>query len=171
METKSSSGAGGWADRVERLIGLIPGLGRYQDREGLRETDQRLRVSLADRLVESMRLLEPAERRLVEARRLERLTDLDRVRRRLATAADRLRFASYGFAGVFDLHKIRETELAELHRFDLALLERLEPLRERLGRLAAAEGEAFAEALGAAERGVEEFAGLLDERDRLARGL
>lgn len=165
--------ATGWAEGLERLARLIPGVGRYQDREGLRETDKQIRSHLADQLVELGRTVEAAERRLTEARRLDRLPALDRVARLLHTLADRTRFAGYGFAGVFDLHKIREQELAAMHRFDLGLTETVLRLREPVQALAdtASEEAAFPQALRAAETALEGFERTLAERDRLARAL
>lgn len=173
MKRGGSGGPSGWAEGLERLARLIPGVGRYQDREGLRETDKQIRSHLADQLVQLGRTVEAAERRLTEARLLNRLPALDRVARLLHTLADRTRFASYGFAGVFDLHKIREQELAALHRFDVGLAETLLRLREPLQALAdaASDEAAFPQALRAAETALEGFQRALTERDRLARGL
>jgi hypothetical protein len=162
----------GWAERLERLARAVPGVGRYQDREGLRETDKLVRVHLADLLGELNRIVEGAERRLTEIGRLDRLPALDRVGRRLATLADRIRNASYGFAGAFDLHKIRETELAGLHRFDVDLLEAVPRLRQPLMALAEAADEAvFPQALQAAEVGLHELERRLTDRDKAARSL
>ncbi len=173
MATPPSDDASGWAEGLERLARLIPGVGRYQDREGLRETDKRVRVHLADHMADLGRMVEGAARRLTEARRLNRLPALDRVARLLSTLADRTRFASYGFAGVFDLHKIRERELAALHRFDLGLVEAVPRLREPVQALVkAAEDEAaFPQALTAVEAALQEFERTVAERDRVARGL
>lgn len=173
MEPESSRNTSRWAERLEGLARLIPGVGRYQDREGLRETDKQVRAYLADLMADLGRIVEGEQRRLTEARSLERLPALDRVVRRLSTLADRIRFASYGFAGVFDLHKIRETELAALHRFDLALVEGVPRLRATLQTLAdsALDEGAFAQALRAAEGVLQEFEQTLAERDRVARGL
>jgi hypothetical protein len=164
---------GGWAERVEALARLVPGLGRYQDREGLRDTDKQVRTHLADQLAALGRILEEAQALLAEGKRLERLPALDRLGRRLATLTDQIRFASYGFAGVFDLRKIRETELSALHRFDLGLLEAVPRLRESLQAVAdVAELEAgFPEAVAAACAALEAFRQTLEERERLARGL
>jgi hypothetical protein len=163
----------GWAEWLERLARVIPGVARYQDREGLRETDKQVRVHLADRLGEFNRILEGAARRLTEARRLDRLPALDQVARRVSTLADRIRYASYGFAGVFDLHKIRETQLAALHRFDLDLMETVPRLRQPLMALAeAATGEAgFPQALQAVEAALQDFENRLADRETLARSL
>ena len=163
----------GWAERVEALARVIPGLRGYQDREGLRETDKQVRTHVADQLAILGRPLEQATRRLAEAKRLERLPAIDRLSRLLATLADRTRYASYGFAGVFDQHKIRGPELAALHQFDLGLVEALAQLRGALQAVADATGDATAldAAIGAAEESLRAFEGTLAERDALARGL
>ena len=173
MSGTPSFPSGGWAGTFERLARSVPGLGRYQDREGLREADQRVRALVAQELTGVGRVLEGAAQQLTDAKRLESLPALDRVSRRILTLADRIRFARYGFTGVFDLHKIREAELTALHRFDLGLLERIPRLHEAAERLAAAarRQEDPAEALAAAEEGVARMDALLEERDRLARGL
>ncbi len=173
MANAERTEAAGWAGRVERLVRLVPGLGKYQDREGLREADKRVRTYIAELLGRLGRELEPAQRRLAEERRLERVTVLDGLRRLLITLADRVRFASYGFAGVFAAHKIREAELAALHGFDMRLVEEIPRLQTALRALAEAAGrdDAFAEAARAAEDGLRRLEETLDERDRLARGL
>ena len=50
MGAAGSQTSPGWAEWLERLARVIPGVTRYQDREGLRETDKQVRVLLADRL-------------------------------------------------------------------------------------------------------------------------
>ncbi|HEX7550628.1 MAG TPA: hypothetical protein VF579_08640 [Candidatus Methylomirabilis sp.] len=162
--------AGGWTERLERII---PGIGAYQDREGLREMDKRVRTHLGDLLARLARELEPAQRLLTDGGRLDHLPALDRIGRLASTLADRLRFASYGFAGVFDLHKIREPELMSLHDFDLKLLEEIPRLQFRVHALAeaAAQEGGLSQALQATEEGLRGFEDTLEERDRLARGL
>ena len=165
--------ADGWAERLERLARIIPGIGAYQDREGLREMDKRFRTHLSDLLARLARELEPAQRLLTDGGRLDRLPALDRIGRLASTLADRLRFASYGFAGVFDLHKIREPELMSLHDFDLKLLEEIPRLQSRVRALteAVAQEGGFSQALQAAEEGLRGFEGTMEERDKLGRGL
>jgi len=162
-----------WAERLERLARAIPGVARYQDREGLRETDKQVRAHLADLLGDLSRILERAARRLTEARRLDRLPAVDGVARRVSILADRIRYASYGFAGVFDLHKIRETELAALHRFDLDLMEAVPRLRQPLMTLAeaATDEAAFPQALQAAQAALQDFENRLADRERVVRSL
>ncbi len=170
----TGSGASyGWADRLERMARLIPGIGRYQDREGLRETDKQVRVYLAEQLDGVARIVERAEQRLTEAKRLDRLGAVDGVLRVLTTARDRVRTASYGFSGVFDLHKIRESELAALHAYDVRLLEEVSPFTARLQALAdaATADTGFSEALESARAALDAFGAALSERDRVAQRL
>ena len=163
----------GWAERVERLVRLVPGLGAYQDRESLREADKRIRTYVADLLEKLAHPLEATQRHLVDGKWLDRLPTLDRIGRQVRTLADRVRFASYGFAGVFAAHKIRQSELTALHDRDAKLLEEIPRLQTCLQALAdrAAEPTGFAEAAQAAEDECGHFERALDQRDRLARGL
>jgi hypothetical protein len=173
MTNASASATSGWAERFERLGRLVPGIGTYQDREGLRETDKRVRTYLAELLADVGRELEPTQRRLADARQLDRLSGLDRIARQVSTLADRVRLASYGFASVFALHKIRERELTLLHEFDARLLEEVPRLQASVRAVAEATGrdDGFSEAAQAAEDVLWRFQQALDERDRLARGL
>jgi hypothetical protein len=163
----------GWAHRLERLAHWVPGLGPYQDREGLREADRQVRGALAERLAGLACELEAAIRSATQAGRLEPVAELDRIGRLFQTQADRARYAGYGFAGVFDLRKIRERELAALHDYDLRLFEALPRLQERVRALAdAAERVAwFPQAAQAAEEALRDVERMLDARDRVARGL
>jgi hypothetical protein len=163
----------GWAERMQSLARVIPGIRGYQDREGLREADKQVRTHLADQLRVLGRSLEEATRRLADAERLERLPAIDRLSRLLATQADRVGYAAYGFAGVFDLHKIREAELAALHQFDLGLVEALARLRGPVQALAEATADDahLGVAIAAAEQALRAFEGTVAERDALARGL
>ena len=86
-------GSAGWAERIEAVARIVPGLRGYQDREGLREADKQVRTHLADQLAGLGRVLEQAGRGLAEARRLERLPAIDRLGRLVATQADRARQA------------------------------------------------------------------------------
>jgi hypothetical protein len=173
MATVDKSENAAWAERMERLARLIPGVGAYQDREGLRDTDKRVRTYLGELLGGVAKQLEPAQQRLVGDRRLDHMPALERIARQIATLADRVRFASYGFAGVFALHKIRERELAELHECDARLMDEIPRLRSAVLAVAEAAGgeDGFGGAAEVAEAALWRFGHALDERDRLARGL
>lgn len=172
MASSGQVASEGWAERVERLARIIPGVGAYQDREGLRDTDKRVRMYVADLLAQAARDLEPVQRSLADGGRLDRLPVLDRLCRLLATLVDRIRFARYGFSGVFAEQKIRAKELQDFHDFDLRLVQEIPGLRrhvQAVGRTA--DAEEFARLVRTAEESIGGFESLLEERDKLARGL
>jgi hypothetical protein len=114
--------SGGFSDRVQQWMGHIPGIRTYEAREHRRETDKRLREHLAARLQEARSELSRLALDLGRSGDFEALVDLDRFSAYIQQIADMIRYASYGFSGVFAVSKIREAELDRLYAFDLALL-------------------------------------------------
>ena len=124
------------ADMMKRLARMIPGIGTYQDREARRDTDKRFRVWLADQMDEERRRIRPAKEGEGRLGRLENLDDLDRLERTMQKVADSIRFASYGYGGLFDHVRIDDEKLSEMYRYDLALADELEVIRNGLNGLA-----------------------------------
>jgi hypothetical protein len=123
----------GFADRVERWLSKIPGIRTYRDREHRRETDKKLREHLAAQLQGARgelknRTLELSQKNPVDPL----LKDLDRLSSRAQQMADTIRYASYGYAGIFDVEKIREEELGRLYDFDLALMEDIDRIQKKV---------------------------------------
>ncbi len=119
----------GFSDRVERWMGRIPGIRTYEDREHRRETDKRLREHLAARLQEARSELSRLALELSQARDLGPLPEIDRFSAHIQQIADTIRYASYGFSGIFDPPKIRKRELDRLYAFDLALMGGVDEVR------------------------------------------
>jgi hypothetical protein len=59
----------------------------------------------------------------------------------LRTFADKIRTATYGYAGFFDAVKIKEDELAQLYQFDLAFFEVTEQISRALDNIEASMGD------------------------------
>ncbi len=142
---------------LERLGDKIPGYSGYVARERRRDADKLHREHLAERLRAAKQPVSDAMRELSSAGRLFEVGPVDRVLKKLDHVENRVRFASYGYAGFFDAVKIEEPQLDHIYRFDLALAEKVEAL-ERLARelppkSATAEGlkSAAAEMEGAAD--------------------
>ena len=104
---------------------LIPGYSGYQQKERRRQTDKLYRESLAERLRLAKAALTDAMRELTVNGGLEMLGSLDRLLRRLDHNENQLRFATYGYAGFFDIVTVEEAQLDELYHFDRALSERV----------------------------------------------
>lgn len=113
---------------AEKVINAIPGWSGYQKRQKRRQADKLLRQTLADKLEAQRRRLNTAQKELLERGRLDLVDDVESASTQLKTFADRVRFASYGYAGLFDAVKIRENELKQLYDFDAALIDYVERL-------------------------------------------
>ena len=158
------------AERLERLAHLVPGIGSYQDKEKRRDADKRLRMTLADRLDAARRAVEDVISSLQADGHLEHLDRLGRLERKLHKAADSIRFASYGYSGVFEAIKIDEAKLDRLYAFDIALAESVSAVQDAAGRLKAAPAEAIAaDALEPLEQQIASFDGKVQERMALFR--
>ena len=125
--------AKGMADHVEKWISWVPGLGTYRDREKRRETDKKIREQVAAGLQETREGLKRTMLEFSRSGKGEILIDLDHLSAQIQQMADTIRFASYGYGGIFDLDKIREEEIHRLCSFDLALKEDAEKLQGKIG--------------------------------------
>ena len=142
---------------LERLGEKIPGYGGYVAKERRRDVDKLHREHLAERLRAAKQPLNELMRELSSSGRLFEVGPVDRVLKKVDQIENRVRFASYGYAGFFDAVKIQEPQLDAIYRFDLALVEKVEQLyalaRELRQKSSTAEGlkAAAAEVEGAAD--------------------
>jgi hypothetical protein len=107
--------------RVQRLADSVPGYRGYREREDRRDADKRLRMQLAQQYDAQRQRLAGLQTQMVSQGRLEGIADLERVGLKLQRFIDRLRTASYGYAGWFDGPVIGAAELEQLIAFDTAL--------------------------------------------------
>ena len=125
----------GFSDRVERWLARVPGVRSYRDREDRRETDKHLREKMGSQLQEARSQLAQAILGLSQKGQYDLLEELDRLSSRIQQMADTIRYASYGYTGIFDLEKIREKELDRLYSIDLSLMDDLEGLQAKVAEL------------------------------------
>jgi hypothetical protein len=128
-------------NRLEEMAKDIPGYKGYKDKEVRREADKLLRLKVARELQEQRRRLNSIEVELVNAGRLGVLLILDRSLMRVQLLIDRLKTASYGYAGLFDAVKVREAELDALYDFDAALLDGVERVKALIDAVASSESD------------------------------
>jgi len=128
-QAKASMGA------LERLFKGLPGISGYVDKELRRDADKRLRELVADQLSEQKQQLIVVQKQLLSHGALRGLADLEQVIQKLQTLTDRIRTASYGYAGLFDAVKIGEAQLTALHQFDTSLATEVAKIREAVTHL------------------------------------
>ena len=117
------------------VVRIFPGMPSYQEREGLRTQDKIIRERLAARIAEQANHLQEIQSKLTNKAILQPLGHLDRETRRMMRLADTIRFASYGYAGLFAGVKVDEQKLAQLYDYDLSLHREIEELAVAVGNL------------------------------------
>jgi hypothetical protein len=109
-------------DVFGKLLGKLPGFNGYFDREQRRSADKLLRESISARYEEQWRRISSLQRDLISQGGLAYVDDLEGAAIKLRQFIDRVRTASYGYAGFFDAVKIRSEELEKLYQYDLWML-------------------------------------------------
>jgi hypothetical protein len=153
---------------IERLLKGLPIIRGYVNKELRRDADFRLRQTLTDELNAEKQRLYTLQQKLLGGGGLRFLDDVDGVIQKLQTLADRVRTASYGYAGLFNAVRIQEEQLDALHRFDVALANRTYEIREGIDQLGKAidDQEGIDKAIDALNTKLIEFSRLFDQRHR-----
>jgi hypothetical protein len=127
---------------VEQKMKDVPGYKGYKEKEVRREADKLLRLQVARGFEEQRRRLNRAQVQLTNAGRLGALVLLDRAMMRLQLLIDRLKTASYGYAGLFAAVKVKEAELDALYDYDASLLGSVDKVKGLIDAVAAAATDA-----------------------------
>ncbi len=124
--------------RIESFLGNIPGYEGYKEKEMRRAADKLLRDALARRLEEQLRRLPDIQKQLLSSGQIEWLDDIEGATMKLQTLIDRIKTATYGYAGFFDAVRVKEDELDQLYNFDMALDDEVDQITTVVGQLEAA---------------------------------
>ncbi len=122
-------------NRFEQLVSRIPGYRGYKQKEQRREADKLLRLHVARQYQEQLDRLNRLQYQLTTGGDLTAMMVLERAVSKLQLLIDRLRTASYGYAGVFDALKVDEDVLDRLYEFDQGMLSGVESLSAILDEL------------------------------------
>ena len=157
---------------LEKLLDVIPGWGGYQERQTRRKADQVLRQTLGEKLAGQRRKLDVAQQDLISHGRVDLVDDVGTAVTQLQTFIDRVRFASYGYSGLFDAVKVNQAELEQMYQFDAALFEYVERLDEASGRLREAipSGQGLVETIRVVQDICREANSTFDQREHLMLG-
>ena len=118
---------------------ILPGIGSYQDKESIRGSDKKLREFLSSRLSEHMKTIERLKTGIARGGSLSFLKEVDDLSRAIDKLSRSLRFASRGYAPVFDSDQVDEDALQRLFDFDKSLkedIDRVDPLVARISERA-----------------------------------
>jgi len=126
---------------IERLLKGLPGIKGYVDKELRRDADKQVRTLLAQELEVEKQDLLAVQRTLLEGGGLLWLDNIDQAVQKLQILIDRIKSASYGYAGLFDPVKIREEQLDTLNKFDQAMATRTVDIKMAITNLRKAVNE------------------------------
>jgi hypothetical protein len=123
---------------LERLAKMVPGYKGYKEKELRREADKLLRTQLSNDLDEQRQRLSGLQMQLVSQVQLEYVDDLERAVMKLQLLVDRIRTASYGYAGLFDAVKVKEPQLDALYDFDIQMFDSVHEIAADIDDVASA---------------------------------
>ncbi len=109
-------------DWFTKIVAKIPGFKGYINREERRTADKMLRECVANEFENQYQRISSVQRDLISQGGLAYIDDLEAAAIKLRQFIDRVRTASYGYAGLFDAIKIKEEELAQVYQYDASLL-------------------------------------------------
>jgi hypothetical protein len=127
-------------DLLGKIQNFVSGFLGYYDRERRRDADKLLRETIAQRYEEQWTRVSATQAKLVAAKQLEFVDDIETAAIKIRTFVDRIKTAPRGYAGFFDAVRVNQDELDALYRYDLALLGGAEDVKAAVDALEAAVG-------------------------------
>src|SRR5207249_2023306 len=106
----------------EKIMLLIPGFHGYKERETRRESDKLLRNQIYQKLSSAEAQAKDTYRSLVNQGLNDTWDDTDHLMARLDRVVERINHSEYGYAGFFDVTKVKEPDLDRMIDYDMQLL-------------------------------------------------
>jgi hypothetical protein len=157
----------GW---IESILRRIPGFKGYLEKEYRRDSDALQRSWLADRLQRAKPALDAYGRALVDAKKLDQLTQLDHFKSRLDKTISRLRGAMQGYSGFFDLVQVNEALLDRVYQLDVKTMDAVDALAASVEKLSTASADTPAP-LAALNEQLSQVDQAIDHRQDMLKGL
>lgn len=117
--------AGSVGEALSNLMSYIPGFAGYKAVEDRRIADKQLRAVIGERLSKIKGRLDGLIDSLSRGGNMDSLAIVDQSGRRLEKLVDRMRFADYGYAAVFDRVQMGEPELMRIYQYDAGIMQEL----------------------------------------------
>jgi hypothetical protein len=107
----------------EKVMLLIPGFHGYKEKEIRRESDKLLRNQIYQKLSSAESQAKDTYRSLVNQGINDTWDDTDHLMARLDRVVERINHSEYGYAGFFDVTKVKEPDLDRMMDYDYQLLQ------------------------------------------------
>jgi hypothetical protein len=112
----------------ERIAAALPGFHGYKEKELRRESDKLVRNNLALKLSKDKDNVRSIAQKIVDKRYLDVISDIDRLNAKMDRITEKVNHASYGYAGFYNIVKIKEEQLDRMITFDNQLLDEVNAL-------------------------------------------
>ncbi len=170
---KATQKAQAGVDYAGSIFESLPVIGDYQNKERRREADRRLRESIAVSLEAARKRIVEIERMLLNKGKLTDLPYVDIAANRLQNIIDRIHTAPSGYAGFFDLERIREPELEKLHQFDEHIATSVPEINSQIDAMQQSieDGEGYSQQLTTLLRTIDDLDERLDHRKEAIRAV
>jgi hypothetical protein len=112
----------------ERIAAALPGFRGYKEKELRRESDKLIRNNLYLKLTKDKDNVKSISQKIADKRYMDVLTDIDRVNAKMDRITEKVNHASNGYAGFYDIVKIKEENLDRMINFDNQLLDEVNAL-------------------------------------------
>ena len=112
----------------ERIAAALPGFRGYKEKELRRESDKLVRNNLYIKLTKAKDNVKSISQKIADKRYMDVLTDIDRLSAKMDRITEKVNHASYGYAGFYDIVKIKEENLDRMITFDNQLLDEVNAL-------------------------------------------
>jgi hypothetical protein len=129
-------------DPFKKLASFIPGFSGYVERENRRAADKLMRDTIARRFEEQYKRLSALQADLISQGGIEFIDEMEKAALQMRTFTDKVRNASYGYAGLFDSVKINEDELAKIYTYDAGFFEVADQIKGAIDTVEASLGNA-----------------------------
>ena len=121
----------------ERIAAALPGFRGYKEKELRRESDKLIRNNLTLKLSKDKDNVRSIAQKIADKRYLDVLPDIDRLTAKMDRITEKVNHASYGYAGFYDIVKIKEENLDRMITFDNQLLDEVNALTASIDDLKA----------------------------------
>jgi hypothetical protein len=119
----------------EKIAAALPGFRGYKEKELRRESDKLIRNNLYLKLSKDKDNIKLISQKIADRRYMDVLVDVDRLTAKMDRVSEKVNHASYGYAGFFDIVKIKEENLDRMITFDNQLLDNVDALTASIDAL------------------------------------
>ncbi len=124
----------------KKILSKLPGFKGYVEREERRNADKLLRDAIAQKFEALWQRISALQKDAISNGDLEIVDDLESGALKIRQFIDRVKTASYGYSGFFDVINIETEELNEIYKYDLVLLELEEEMSRAIDNIEASFG-------------------------------